>query len=187
MDPTIEPYGGVWLTGQKFQINIKCIIIGLLIASIYALPKQAGMGNLYMIAFIFCMSYIAISIYDKMYRCEAHLLDAARVTTVIFKPQDVSYDKSPLPKGVVLAQDQELAYRDAVYSTHALLIAPLIIISSALAIHAQKREFDRTGVSDNARSYSIHPVVLGLGFLAFFYHSARMIWPRDACKFQSTK
>lgn len=180
-----EGYGGVWLTGQPFQLNVKCLVLGLAVACIYALPKQAGFGNLFMMAFLFSMSYIGLSIYDKMYRCEAHLISGSHSTTGIFKPQDVSFDKRPEPAGLVFARNQELAYRDAVYTTHFTVIAPLVIISSYIAMKARKKEFDARGIAKDTRSYGIFPVTFGLGFLALFYHGARLIWPRDACKFQS--
>jgi hypothetical protein len=178
-----EGYGGIWLTGKPFQLNVKCLIIGLIVACIYALPKQAGAGNMFMMAFIFCMTYIGISIYDMLYRCQAHLLSGAHSTTGIFKPQDTNYDKSPRPPEINLARNQELAYRSAVYTTHATVIAPIVIVSSFLAMRERRRRFDATGVSAENRSYGIFPVSMGLGLLALFYHSARMIWPRDACKF----
>jgi len=184
MDPaTTSGYGGVWLTGQPFHLNIKCILIGIIIACIYALPKQAGAGNLFMMAFIFSMSYIGISIYDKLYHCEARLFSGSKSTTGIFKPQDVEHDKRPIPPGLVLARDQELAYRNAVYSAHFTVLAPLILVSTGMAMNARKKDLIARGVPEGERSYGIYPVVFGLGLLALFYHGARLIWPRDACKF----
>lgn len=185
MDIPLEGYGGIWLTGKPFYFNLKCLVIGLIAACIYALPKQAGLGNIYMMALIFSLSYIGLSIYDNIYNCEAHMLSGSLSINSIFKPQNVR--ERELPPGVALAQDQEKAYRQAVYLTHLAVLAPLIIISSGIAIQAQKREFNRLGTPSDSRSYGIHPVVLGLGFLAFFYHSARIFYPRDACNFQPTQ
>jgi hypothetical protein len=140
------------------------------------------MANLFMMAFLFCLTYIAISWYDVLYNCSAHLYAGNYSITGIFKHQYREFDPQNPPQGKTLAPNQEQAYLRSVYFTHMTVIAPIVMVCAALAIKYRKEVFDlrKTPIAD--RSYSIFPVAFGLGALAFFYHTARFIWPREtAC------
>lgn len=164
-DSTHEGYGGIWVNGQPFQLNGKCIIIGLMVACVYLLPKYAGEGNLWMMAFIFCLTYIGISLYDAAYNCDARLTSGRYSVTGMFKPQHRSDDRQRPPPGKSWAEDQEAAYRRSVNFAHAAIIGPLVMISSYWA-------------SIGKRS-GIYALAFGVGALGFLYHAIRLIWPRD--------
>lgn len=162
-----EGYGGIWVNGQPFQLNAKCIVIGIMVASVYLLPKYAGEGNLWMMAFIFAMTYVGLSFYDVIYGCNARMTSGRYSITGMFKPQrraDPGEPNEP-PPGKTWAEDQEVAYRRSVNWSHAAVIGPLVMLSSYLAIKGQ-----RSG---------LYAMTFGLGALGFLYHAMRLIWPRD--------
>ncbi len=174
-----EGYGGIWINGRPFQFNAKCVVIGLAVASIYALPRFSADGNLFMMAFLFCLTYIAISWYDVLYHCTPHMYSGPFSITGIFKHQYRTGDTQSPPPGKTLAPNQEKAYLHSVYFAHAAVIAPIVMICAAVALKQRKDIFDEKSVPAKMRSYGIFPVAFGLGALAFFYHTARFIWPRE--------
>lgn len=186
-----EGYGGIWINNKPFVLNTKCIVIGLAAAAIYALPRFSAIGNLFMMAFLFCITYIAISWYDVLYSCDANLFSSRHSITGIFKPQlrtpagSEPPDSSKHiglalpPKGMAASPNQEAAYLRSVYFAHSTIIAPLVMLCAGLAMKCQYDIFEAANIPKNQRSYSIFPVVFGLGALAFFYHAMRMVWPRQ--------
>ena len=175
-----EGYGGIWLTGKPFVINTKCIIIGIMAAGIYALPRFTLKGNLFMMAFIFVITYILISLYDHMYNCDAHMFSMGISPTSIFKPQRRGTAREP-PHGERVAVDQERMYMRTVSWTHAIIIAPIFLYGAWDAIRRNKKIYDNDNTPQQHRNYSVWPVAFGISMLALFYHVIRIFYPRNSC------
>jgi hypothetical protein len=175
-----ESYGGRWVTGKPFQINLKCVVIGIIAACIYALPRFSAEGNLFMMAFIFAITYILISLYDYWYNCDAHLYSRGISPTGIFKPQNSGKHTKPM-HGEEFALDQNLMYSRSVYWAHASIIAPIFLYGSWRALSDRKDAFQKANAPSKNRNYSVFPVMFGLSMLAGFYHVMRIFYPRDMC------
>ena len=175
-----EGYGGIWVTGKPFQINLKCVVIGIMAACIYALPRFSAEGNLFMMAFIFAITYILISLYDYWYNCTPHMYSRGISPTAIFKPQYMNENIVP-PPGEEFALDQNKMYMRSVYWAHAAIIAPIFLYGSWRALSDRKKGYERDNASKKGRDYSIYPIMFGLSMLAGFYHAIRIFYPRDAC------
>lgn len=167
-----EGYGGIWLTGKPFQVNVKCIVIGIMAAGIYMLPRFTVAGNIFMMAFIFVITYILISLYDYMYKCDAHMFSRGISPSAIFKPQYRGAAAEP-PPGEEYDANQDKAYLRSVYWAHSAIIAPIFLYGS---YEAMRREKKRGG-----NNYSVWPVTFGIAMLAAFYHVIRIFYPRDVC------
>jgi hypothetical protein len=166
-----EGYGGIWVTGKPFALNIKCVIIGIVAACIYMLPRFDTKGNLFMMAFIFAITYILISFYDYIYNCTPHMYSRGISVTGIFKPQYAGEEKPP-PEGEKY-DNQNKVYLRSVYWAHAAVIAPIFLYGSWSAIQQEKTGTDKKN--------SIYPIMFGLSSLAIFYHIFRIIFPRKSC------
>lgn len=165
-----EGYGGIWVTGRPFALNIKCVVIGIMAAGVYMLPRFSAKGNMFMIAFIFAITYILISFYDYLYNCTPHMYSRGLSATGIFKPQYTGTEAPP-PEGEEYS-DQDKAYLRSVYWAHAAVIAPIFLYGSWRAIRMAKKHKEET---------SFYPVMFGLASLAMFYHVIRIFYPRKTC------
>lgn len=179
--PVNEGYGGIWINGRPFIFNAKCVVIGLVVVGVYALPRFAGTANWFMMAFIFCLVYIGISIYDVMYKCSPFMYSSSHSILGLFKPQHrgESLKDQPLLPGTSWAPNQEAAYVHSINWAHTVLFMPLVIAALAMAMRCKKAAFEEHNVPTELRDYSILPIALGLGAVGFLYHGMRLVWPRD--------
>jgi hypothetical protein len=171
-----EGYGGTWVTGQPFKLNLKCVVIGILASCIYMLPRFSAQGNMFMMAFIFAITYILISIYDYWYNCTPYMYSRRPSFTGMFKPQYRHSDSEP-PPGEDFATDQDKMYLRSVYWAHSLIIAPIFLYGSWSALHDRKTILGDSPI----KSYSVYPIMFGMSMLAAFYHTIRIIYPRETC------
>lgn len=171
----MEGYQGIFLVGQPFRFNIKCLVISFAAACIYMLPRYVDKPekNMFMIAFIFFIVYIMISFYDYLYNCDARMFSHRESPTSIFKPQ---YRKPPpeIQPGQKYAENQEKAYLRSVYFFHVLIVTPLLLYGSGKAIIDSKKE---KGI--DKKGSGVMPVIFGMSTLALFYHTLRIFYPRD--------
>jgi hypothetical protein len=173
-----EGYGGIWVTGKPFQLNLKCIVIGIMASAIYALPKFSAKGNMFMMAFIFIITYVLISLYDYWYNCTPRLFSRGVSMSSILKPQYRQGDTPP-PPGEQFELNQDQMYMRSVYWAHAAVIAPIFLYGSWNALSKRKKHYDNIGSSN--RDYGVLPIMFGLSMVASFYHTIRILYPRSVC------
>lgn len=165
--------GGIYIN-QPFSPNIKCIIYGFWMMSVYwFMPCEK---NVYLLPAIFIMSYIGMSWYDYKYECTNKLYTGSQgiigVLDSPFKPQrrDEEPERIRNPErildpepGIELLPNQEQEYLKRVYAFHVILVAPLLIY---------------LGIKGKESNEKIFGLVLILGVLALTYHGMRFLYPR---------
>jgi len=97
--------GGIF-PGKPFNWNVKCIVFTIFIAAGYwYLPPK----NLYVLAFLLWLPYIALAWYDYSYDCkdklQPTLIPYGRTMFLPFKPAGYKQEFDKMPKDQIQAMD----------------------------------------------------------------------------------
>lgn len=158
--------GGGIFTGRPFHFNLKCIIFSFYSSLLF----YAGGGtNPLIIALIFIIAYVILAWYDFVYDCNDFLYTGTGWPSTNFSPilkpqyREKERDRELADKNQ-LVFDQEQAYLNKVYFFHALTVAPLLMYIGYFGPNAHPNVWGFVG---------------GMGGIAFIYHGARLLYPRE--------
>lgn len=176
--------GGIY-TDKPFQINIKCVIFGMINSGAYLYIRdknnpKSRISIMINVLIIIVISYILMAVYDKLYNCDTILKSGkANISfTSIFKPQHRKKNRNIHNENLIA--DQEKAYLRTVYFSHLFIAGTLIYTGFILPSSIQKNIIQNKKLTDTQSS--IFNIVGTLGLLAGVYHGTRLKYPREVWK-----